>query len=844
MHPHLIGVNCAPGRSQHISLSKGTRPFAIALLSLVLAVLSPRVYAFGLGDILVDSYLGQPFDARIDLRIKSIDEMEDLSVRLAPMESLELIGLDAFEFSTPLEFKVFGDAADPHIRISSWQPINDPIVRFVVEVNFANGRMLREFIVFMDPPTFNAPVPLPSVTPMDRSEVLAAPSEPYVAANSDPDDTVAEPEGVSALKSEDVAAQTPPQAQSAEQASEALGDSEPVMSASEPEALKEMPQDPEPEEIIEAETETEAQVKAEAQTENEEPAPTELLSDDRPQADHRPDAEDGVEDAPVADPMETAPGDDTGTTEDAVAPEELDQRTEDGVEDAPLADPIGAAPGDDLGATEDAVAPEELDQRTEDVVEDAPVADPMETAPGDDTGTTEDAVSQEELDQHAEDEDQVVSAEMQTVPASVKAYQLKRGNEQQYGPVEWGQTLWGIASKNLPEGISVYQAMLAIQRYNPDAFYSNNINRLKAGSILSLPPADEMARLSAKAASLEAMRQAQDFEQLLAGRIPEARPLPLLADLEEESIDAIPVSEQAEEVLPDARLELVSPEESEDPAASAVGAAGDSEEGEGQDGLGVDEALAEEDRASVEQESAYLAERMRELEEQLIQDDAPITLEDEGLAQMQERLREDRLKTSSDSDPRKSVVRTRQATPWYLSLGWWWLLPAVLLVLAVFWLLRRWDQRTAADFVDSIELSGDTGSARDAARELVEDAEDIVRGLSGEPTPERGDVEEENSQVEVGEVEASDEAHVDSQDQDPAPAHSEAHDASGPADSRPSHSEEAIELDQDDPEVKLDMARAYLSVGDSKAAIELLEEVVAEGDIKQAAEARSMMKEI
>ena len=772
MHPHLIGVNCAPGRSQHISLSKGTRPFAIALLSLVLAVLSPRVYAFGLGDILVDSYLGQPFDARIDLRIKSIDEMEDLSVRLAPMESLELIGLDAFEFSTPLEFKVFGDAADPHIRISSWQPINDPIVRFVVEVNFANGRMLREFIVFMDPPTFNAPVPPPSVTPMDRSEVLAAPSEPYVAPNSDPDDTVAEPEGVSALTSEDAVAQTSPQGQAAEQASEALGDSEPVMSASEPEALKEMPQDPEPEEIVEAETEaeTEAQVQAEAQTENEEPAPTELLSDDRPQADLRPDAEDVVEDAPVADPIEAAPGDDTGTTEDAVPPEELDQRTE--------------------------------------------------------------------------DEDQGVSAEMQTVPASVKAYQLKRGNEQQYGPVEWGQTLWSIASKNLPAGISVYQAMLAIQRYNPDAFYSNNINRLKAGSILSLPPADEMARLSAKAASLEAMRQAQDFEQLLAGRIPEARPLPLLADLEEESIDAIPVSEQAEEVLPDARLELVSPEESEDPAASAVGAAGDSEEGEGQDGLGVDEALAEEDRASVEQESAYLAERMRELEEQLIQDDAPITIEDEGLAQMQERLREDRLKTSSDSDPRKSVVGTRQATPWYLSLGWWWLLPAVLLVLAVFWLLRRWDQRTAADFVDSIELSGDTGSARDAARELVEDAEDIVRGLSGEPTPERGDVEEENSQVEVGEVEASDEAHVDSQDQDPAPAHSEAHDASRPADSRPSHSEEAIELDQDDPEVKLDMARAYLSVGDSKAAIELLEEVVAEGDIKQAAEARSMMKEI
>ena len=49
------------------------------------------------------------------------------------------------------------------------------------------------------------------------------------------------------------------------------------------------------------------------------------------------------------------------------------------------------------------------------------------------------------------------------------------------------QTLWEIASQAKPEGASVHQTMLEIQRLNPDAFINGNINRIKAGYIIYLP---------------------------------------------------------------------------------------------------------------------------------------------------------------------------------------------------------------------------------------------------------------------------------------------------------------------------------------------------------------------
>ncbi|MDP5070025.1 MAG: hypothetical protein NWQ45_03910, partial [Congregibacter sp.] len=73
------------------------------------------------------------------------------------------------------------------------------------------------------------------------------------------------------------------------------------------------------------------------------------------------------------------------------------------------------------------------------------------------------------------------SAETAETPRSGNRYMVKRD-----------ETLWQIASQGKPAGVSVQQAMLEIQRLNPEAFISGNINRIKAGYIIYLPAAGEI----------------------------------------------------------------------------------------------------------------------------------------------------------------------------------------------------------------------------------------------------------------------------------------------------------------------------------------------------------------
>ena len=55
---------------------------------------------------------------------------------------------------------------------------------------------------------------------------------------------------------------------------------------------------------------------------------------------------------------------------------------------------------------------------------------------------------------------------------------------------------------------------------------------------------------------------------------------------------------------------------------------------------------------------------------------------------------------------------------------------------------------------------------------------------------------------------------------------------------------EAVELDADDPETRLDLARAYLAMGNKDAARQLLEGVLEDGDEEQVREARDMLGEL
>ena len=74
-----------------------------------------------------------------------------------------------------------------------------------------------------------------------------------------------------------------------------------------------------------------------------------------------------------------------------------------------------------------------------------------------------------------------------------------------------GDTLGKIAVQTKPEGVSLDQMLVSLFRSNKDAFDGGNMNRLKAGKILSIPDAEAVSAVSAGEARKEIVAQALDF---------------------------------------------------------------------------------------------------------------------------------------------------------------------------------------------------------------------------------------------------------------------------------------------------------------------------------------------
>src|SRR5690606_15573596 len=79
--------------------------------------------------------------------------------------------------------------------------------------------------------------------------------------------------------------------------------------------------------------------------------------------------------------------------------------------------------------------------------------------------------------------------------------------------VRKGDNLFALSRRHVPEGVSIYQWMIAVHRANPQAFIGGNINLVKAGANLSIPDAASMTALSDR----QARRLFRDLTASLSG---------------------------------------------------------------------------------------------------------------------------------------------------------------------------------------------------------------------------------------------------------------------------------------------------------------------------------------
>lgn len=160
-----------------------------------LALASGGAFGLGLGDIEMRSALNQPMNAEIRLTSVRTGELNGMIVQLASADAFARAGIERSAVLTDLSFSIDQTGATPVIRIISRRPVVEPFLNFLLEVDWPQGRMVREYTVLLDPPVFMTPsaternttADQPALvqrgeealvvpTPIERSDIGGAPS--------------------------------------------------------------------------------------------------------------------------------------------------------------------------------------------------------------------------------------------------------------------------------------------------------------------------------------------------------------------------------------------------------------------------------------------------------------------------------------------------------------------------------------------------------------------------------------------------------------------------------------------------------------------------------------------
>ncbi len=121
----------------------------------LLIMLSSGVEALTLGQIHVHSFINQPLKATIDLQGVKADELAALKIKLASRTDFKNAGVDWSEQLEGLSFSIIHNNKGPAIRVTSRKVVAEPFLSFVVDARWANGKMIKDFTLLLDPPLYS-----------------------------------------------------------------------------------------------------------------------------------------------------------------------------------------------------------------------------------------------------------------------------------------------------------------------------------------------------------------------------------------------------------------------------------------------------------------------------------------------------------------------------------------------------------------------------------------------------------------------------------------------------------------------------------------------------------------
>ncbi|MDR2875161.1 MAG: LysM peptidoglycan-binding domain-containing protein [Methylobacillus sp.] len=135
----------------------------------------------------VRSGLGEPFSAEIEMAA-SKEELSSLTARIAPPDVYEAQDVERAGILGAIRVELSSKAdGTPILKLSSAQPVNDPFLDMLIQVDWASGRLLREYTALLDPPGYGerkSAVPQTSTPTKQRSATATTPTETGASASA------------------------------------------------------------------------------------------------------------------------------------------------------------------------------------------------------------------------------------------------------------------------------------------------------------------------------------------------------------------------------------------------------------------------------------------------------------------------------------------------------------------------------------------------------------------------------------------------------------------------------------------------------------------------------------
>lgn len=173
----------------------------IKKLFLLCVLLAPLIAnAFQLGKIVVTSSQGQPLNAEIEMMLTPGEDLSKLKTSLASKENYESQGIERLAIHNNISIELQkNEKGLTVLKLKSSQPVPDPFLDLLIQVDSAKGRNYREYTVLLDPPETPI-IQQEKIVAVDKTDPLPINEKKEVKESTDKNKTTFEKETKNNLK--------------------------------------------------------------------------------------------------------------------------------------------------------------------------------------------------------------------------------------------------------------------------------------------------------------------------------------------------------------------------------------------------------------------------------------------------------------------------------------------------------------------------------------------------------------------------------------------------------------------------------------------------------------------